>query len=274
MAIKIGAIGYNHSHEADFTMNLPDGPGAYLFILVKSAAVFVINSQAYPVKKDSYVMLRRKTPCSYRAAREKYTDDWFYFDMNDGDDFLLTEKGLVFDQPVYIGSRAEELSSLLHQISFEHYSADLLHEELKHHFTEIFLLKLSRAVLSKNVPSPEVLSSKNDKITYLRTRIYEEPGLFTSVDEMAAFAGLSRSGFQHLYKKTFGINVLEDVIQGRIEKAKSLLSRSNLSVSEISEKCGYKTEFHFMRQFKEKTSFTPTEFRNGDTWLQVERSRS
>ena len=54
-----------------------------------------------------------------------------------------------------------------------------------------------------------------------------------------------------------------------IEKAKELLSRSELTIAEIAEKCGYKTEFHFMRQFKQKTSLTPTQFRNGDSWLQI-----
>ena len=147
------------------------------------------------------------------------------------------------------------------------------HEQIKQHYTDIFFLELSRLVQSKMHTSPQMLASKNDKLTYLRTLLFEEPDYFSGIDQMADFAGLSRSGFQHLYKKTFGITVIEDVISGRIEKAKNLLSRTNLTIEEIAAKCGYKSDFHFMRQFKQKTSFTPTQFRNGDSWLQIPQIR-
>ena len=64
-----------------------------------------------------------------------------------------------------------------------------------------------------------------------------------------------------------------DMAEADLEKAKSLLARSNMTIAEIAEKCGYKTEFHFMRQFKQKTSLTPTEFRNGDSWMQSYKSK-
>ncbi|MCR4741792.1 MAG: AraC family transcriptional regulator [Treponema sp.] len=66
---------------------------------------------------------------------------------------------------------------------------------------------------------------------------------------------------------------MQDVIAGRIEKAKKLLKTSNLTINEIASKCGYKTEYHFMRQFKEQTACTPTQYRNGNTWLQIDEFR-
>ena len=271
MAIQIGSIGYNHVHDKNFWQENPGGPGAPLFILVKSPAIFVINGKRMQVKKNSYVMLRRNTPVFYWAAKDIYIDDWFYFGFSDEQQDLhqFEELKLKFDEPVFIGSGVDSLSSIIHQISYEHFSADLYHEKIKQNYTDTFFLMLGRIVQSKNLPSSKVLASKNDKITYLRTRFYQEPDLFSTVDEMADFVGLSRSGLQHLYKKTFGITLIDDVIAGRLEKAKELLSRSELTIAEIAEKCGYKTEFHFMRQFKQKTSLTPTQFRNGDSWLQI-----
>ena len=268
MAIQIGSIGYNHVHDKKFRADAPDGPGAYQFILVKSSANFIINGKPYLVKKNSFVMLHRDTPVFYRAAKDYFIDDWFYFEMTEADEEYLDDLKIEFDKPVYIGQALESLSSIIHQISYEHFSADLYHETIKQNYTEIFFLLLGRIVQSKIQVSSQVMASKNDKITYLRTRFYEEPDFFTSVDEMAEYVGLSRSGLQHLYKKTFGVSLIEDVIAGRLEKAKSLLARSNLTISEIASKCGYKTEFHFMRQFKQKTAITPSEYRNGDSWMQ------
>ena len=272
MNINIGAIGYNYTHEEDFRMNRPDGPGAWLFLLVKSDAIFYINGKRNLVKKNSYVLLQPKTPCLYQGANENYEDDWFFFNMTDEEKSELLEKGLVFDTPVFLGN-IEEISSLIHQISYNHFSADIYHEEIKILLTSVLFLKTAQQAKSKIIQSPDVLASKNDKLTYLRTRLFEEPALFSGIDEMAAYMNLSRSGFQHLYSHTFGVSVIHDVINGRIEKAKSLLSRTNFSVTEISTKCGYKSEFHFMRQFKKETGLTPTEFRRSSSWTQIEKSR-
>ncbi len=272
MNINIGAIGYNYTHEEDFRMDRPDGPGAWLFLLVKSDAIFYINGKRNLVKKHSYVLLQPKTPCMYQGAKENYEDDWFFFNMTEEDKTELLERGLVFDSPVFLGS-TEEISSLIHQISYNHFSADIYHEEIKILLTSVLFLKTAQQAKSKIIQSPDALASKNDKLTYLRTRLFEEPALFSGIDEMAAYMNLSRSGFQHLYSHTFGVSVIHDVIKGRIEKAKSFLSKSNFSITEISNKCGYKSEFHFMRQFKKETGLTPTEFRRSSSWTQIEKSR-
>ena len=272
MNINIGAIGYNYTHEEDFRMDRPDGPGAWLFLLVKSDAIFYINGKRNLVKKHSYVLLQPKTPCMYQGAKENYEDDWFFFNMTEEDKTELLERGIVFDTPVFLGI-TEEISSLIHQISYNHFSADINHEEIKILLTSVLFLKTAQQAKSKIIQSPDALASKNDKLTYLRTRLFEEPALFSGIDEMAAYMNLSRSGFQHLYSHTFGVSVIHDVIKGRIEKAKSLLSRTNFSITEISTKCGYKSEFHFMRQFKKETGLTPTEFRRSSSWTQIEKSR-
>lgn len=272
MNINIGAIGYNYTHEEDFRMDRPEGPGAWLFLLVKSDAIFYINGKRNLVKKHSYVLLQPKTPCMYQGAKENYEDDWFFFNMTEEDKAELLERGIVFDSPVFLGS-TEELSSLIHQISYNHFSADIYHEEIKILLTSVLFLKTAQQAKLKIIQSPDVLASKNDRLTYLRTRLFEEPALFSDIDEMAAYMNLSRSGFQHLYSHTFGVSVIHDVIKGRIEKAKSFLSKSNFSITEISNKCGYKSEFHFMRQFKKETGLTPTEFRRSSSWTQIEKSR-
>ena len=272
MNINIGAIGYNYTHEEDFRMDRPEGPGAWLILLVKSDSIFYINGKRNLVKKHSYVLLQPKTPCMSQGAKENYEDDWFFFNMTEEDKTELLERGIVFDSPVFLGS-TEEISSLIHQISYNHFSADIYHEEIKILLTSVLFLKTAQQAKSKIIQSPDVLASKNDKLTYLRTRLFEEPALFSGIDEMAAYMNLSRSGFQHLYSHTFGVSVIHDVIKGRIEKAKSFLSKSNFSITEISNKCGYKSEFHFMRQFKKETGLTPTEFRRSSSWTQIEKSR-
>lgn len=272
MYLEIGSIGYNHKHEKDFFVDRPEGPGAYLFLLVKSNSLFTIKGKHYSVLKNSYVMLHPNTPCFYKGNKDFYTDDWFFFGLDEEGKQFLLDLGLVFDTPVYF-EQNEELSLDLHHISFEHFSSSDYHNELKEHYTKIFFYKLARILKNQSGVSPESLATKYERLSYLKTRLYDQPDFFNDVDEMADFVNLSRSGFQHLYKATFGVNVLHDVIQGKVEKAKWFLSNTDFSISEISQKCGYKTDYHFMRQFKEQTGFTPTQFRKSDSWNQIKESR-
>ena len=48
----------------------------------------------------------------------------------------------------------------------------------------------------------------------------------------------------------------------RISRAKSALTASDSSVSEIAVKCGFKDASYFVRFFKKNTGLTPKEFRN------------
>lgn len=272
MAINIGSIGYNHVHEKGYVSDFPGGPGAYLFLIIKSNSNFIIKGKSYAVNKNSYLLLKPNTPCTYRGLKDNYTDDWFFFWLDKEDLEQLQKNGIQVDIPVYI-ENVEELSAIIHRIAFEHFSNDKFHEEIKSHYTSIFFYQLSRIISSKKQISPDVLSSKNEKLTYLRTRLFQAPDYFENVDDMADYMHLSRSGFQHMYNKVFGHSVMQDIVAGRIERAKEYLKSTNMTVAEISVKCGYKSEYHFMRQFKEQTSLTPTEYRNSDSWNQIEESR-
>lgn len=95
----------------------------------------------------------------------------------------------------------------------------------------------------------------------LREKIYRNPQLKWNVDTMAADVNMSRSYFQHIYREVFGVSCISDVISGKIEKAKEILSETDCTVSQVAAMCGYDNEEHFMRQFKKIVGETPTKYR-------------
>ena len=82
-----------------------------------------------------------------------------------------------------------------------------------------------------------------------------------SVKLLAERALLSPSYFQTLYKKSFGISPINDLIEARIKKAEVYLISSNKKETEISTLCGYINVEHFLRQFKALRGLTPSSFR-------------
>lgn len=259
--MKIGAVGYNYEHRDEFVMDRPDGTGCYLLLLIKEPSIFIINGTQHKVAKNSFVLFLPSTPYKYYADGEVYTDDWMYLNEEDGDVQRLADLDIPLDVPTQV-LNIEELSQLVRIIAFEHHSKYTYTQEILSHYLDIFLLKLSRAVCTDMDMGNQILSEKYQTLFHLRNRIFAMPESIPDVDGMAEQTGMSRSGFQHLYKKTFGVSVMHDVINSRIERAKKLLRCTNLSIREIASNCGYQNEYSFMRCFKERVGMTPTEYRS------------
>lgn len=258
--MKIGSIGYNYSHDASFEMDLPFGPGSRLFLLIKSSARFVIRKKEYIVKENSFIMFSPDTPCYYKALNQLYTDDWMYFDADEQDDAFFAQCQISKDEVVYLGN-VDELSQIMHVMAYEHYSAEEYHEEIEEYYLKILFRKLGRIIKSQSCISSKEFVERNNMFSQIRMKIFTTPADIRDIAGLAQQTGMSRSGFQHLYKKMFGVSVKTDVINGRMDYAKRLLSTTNLTIREIAEICGYKNECSFMRKFKERCGKTPTEFR-------------
>lgn len=259
--MEIGSIGCNYTHGSDFVMNSPNGVGCGLMLIVKSTARFVINSVEVIVKPNSFVMFSPEMPHSYTGLDGTYVDDWLYFSYNEDEIKRFTALGIPTNKVVPL-SNVEELSHLLRRIAFEHHSQEEFSNKIKAHYTEIFIFQLARAIDASSKFSVSALADRHNNMMIVRNIIYANPHKITGVNEMAQFVGMSYSGFQHLYKKIFGVSVMNDILKSRIEHAKVLLQTTGLSVRDIAEKCGYINEYSFMRKFKELVGVTPTEFRH------------
>ena len=64
-----------------------------------------------------------------------------------------------------------------------------------------------------------------------------------------------------IFKKHTGKTTLEYINGVRLQKAKSLLLNTDLSVSQIAYSVGFADEKYFMRLFKREESVTPTQYR-------------
>lgn len=99
------------------------------------------------------------------------------------------------------------------------------------------------------------------QIYELHDSICEEPQIEWKAGNEAERLGISQSYFQHIYRKLLDVSFNSDVIAARLSLAERLLADSNLTVGEISEKCGYSEQSYFMKLFKRKKGMTALEYR-------------
>lgn len=82
-----------------------------------------------------------------------------------------------------------------------------------------------------------------------------------SLKVLASAAGLSEYHFLRLFKQSTGLTPHQYVISQRIERAKELLQKTQMTVTEIAYLLGFSTPAHFTHHFRRKTGITPREMR-------------
>lgn len=82
-----------------------------------------------------------------------------------------------------------------------------------------------------------------------------------SLGELAAAAQVSAGHLIRVCNQELGHSPQQVQRLLRLERAATLLTRSNLQVQAIAEQCGYQCPFHFSRQFKQVYALSPRQFR-------------
>ena len=81
------------------------------------------------------------------------------------------------------------------------------------------------------------------------------------LESLAQEVNLSGSYFHKVFRDYFGTTPAEYVMARRISAAKAMLVMGELSMDEISERCGFGSRSYFNYRFKQITGTTPLQYR-------------
>jgi two-component system response regulator YesN len=84
-------------------------------------------------------------------------------------------------------------------------------------------------------------------------------------DFLASLFYLNRSYLSQIFRKRTGMKFVDYLNQLRIEKAKELLTSTDLKMYQIAKRVGYDNPKYFFRIFKKKTGLTPEQYRKPAT---------
>jgi AraC-like DNA-binding protein len=94
--------------------------------------------------------------------------------------------------------------------------------------------------------------------------IHREPEQPWTVEQMAAEAGLSRSGFAARFSLLVGQTPADYLTTWRMHRGAELLRQTQLGLAEISVRAGYESEAAFSRAFRRVHGIAPGRFRRLD----------
>ncbi|MGN1318183.1 MAG: helix-turn-helix transcriptional regulator [Lachnospirales bacterium] len=82
-----------------------------------------------------------------------------------------------------------------------------------------------------------------------------------SLDELSEKFYINKFYLTRIFKEQFGVSINSYIQQVKITNAKKLLRFSNLTIDEISYRCGIDDSNYFSRMFKKIEHLTPNQYR-------------
>lgn len=255
--MEIIKIGSNSFHDKNFKVERRNGYPYYLFLLVKTPALFVIQGEEIIAESNSAIVYDINYPHFYSSYQNNYINDWIHFREENGKEYF-SSLNIPLNKIVKLYD-ATFICEMIKLMQNEYHSMNGNKCNTINLLLQTMFVKLSEVISRDN--EKKHINLHYASLVSLRKEIYNNPQYRWTMENMAARLNISTVHLQKIYRETFGISCMADVIEYRIYFAKDILSKTMMPIKEAAEICGYKNDVHFMRQFKKYVGVTPTEYR-------------
>lgn len=154
----------------------------------------------------------------------------------------------------------DKLETIAHQ---QGYGNELYTEVM---FME-FMILLNRAILDNELELASVSCDRKIQqiLAYINSHLTED----LSIDTLAETAYLSKFYMMRKFKADTGFSIHQYINSKRLLLAKSLLTSTDIPITELCYQCGFTDYSAFSREFKKSFHTTPTAFRSSSTETSV-----
>jgi AraC-like DNA-binding protein len=228
----------------------------------QSALLWFCGAEAEYISEDGSVLHVPRNSLLSIPENSRYTSRFFNktetyatvlleFCLSDNGSFVLTEKITVLDIVEKGTKIADSMLSIANDFAMPVYS--LIHVKAE------FYKLLHRLIVGAETHSIDLSGVRliEQGIRYLQKDEMQS----LSIDEIAKMCFVSSNYFRRLFKKFAGISPANYRLLHKIERAKSLLENSDLSIVQISYTLNYNSPAYFCRIFKKHTKMTPSIYR-------------
>lgn len=212
----------------------------------------VVNGKEYNTEAgDSYLLPCRQNIRYYSDSNNPWRKIWF-----NAEGIFLSETARIFglnDRIVFPSvNTLEYFKKILKICGNKELSANEINTKCSAVFTELIMF-ISNTTNNSDTVSDEAMTLKN----YIDFHIEEN----ISIKTLAELIFRSESQTIRIFKKNFNITPYDYLLESKINRAKTIILNTNLSIKETSYRLGFSDEHYFSNIFRKKTGLSPTEYR-------------
>lgn len=255
------AISYRQ-HPIEYNVHYHDRHE--LICITEGSCKMSIDGKPYLAKKGDVVLICNLENHSTRILEEPYcryvlTLDPILFQSEIGDNRLVAmfkHRGAQFTHCLSVGET--DVPQLFEKLAAESKQQDDFSDSIRLCYLKALLIEICRAhsecfAMPMNRTSETILKAAG----YLDAHFAEE----VKIELLAEQFFIDKYYFTHCFKEITGYSPKQYLIMVRLNHAVNLLNKTELTVTEITEQCGFPDVNNFIRLFKAKFGMTPGNWR-------------
>ncbi len=126
---------------------------------------------------------------------------------------------------------------------------------------DTLILPLCRMLELAYLKTKAIHANEKDPIDRILRYVMRNRAQSITLEHLSEHFSVSRSYISHKFKKRTGKSFREYLTDARLSDAKSLLSYSNLNMTEIAFAVGFENSNYFSNVFREHTGLSPSQYR-------------
>jgi AraC-like DNA-binding protein len=170
-----------------------------------------------------------------------------------------TPSGRIIDDPTFPYQRSRPQAPDLPIPKIAAWSSEAAHTMLE--LLRQLGARLERWLSTVGIDSNAAAMDRRSRILHF-IALHAHQGI--TLASLAKGLSLSTNRTSHVVREEFGLTYLTLVKQYRLERAASLLTHSNMAISDIALSSGFGDVSNFHRKFREHFKVTPRQFRLGE----------
>ena len=222
----------------------------YFLYVHKGTGYFIIGNTKYKCSSGDLFF------CPYHMTNTIIADDYDPFLLS-GVDFEFSENASDFPVPSAFKEHIHVSNQTFYLLTMELIKRNTMIDKSYFEYTQA-LFKAWILLVANLSNTSQKISLAENIASFLAVNIDRN----ISLTEIAVEFKYHPNHINRVFKNRFGITLKKYHDDLRIKEAMQLLSYSNYSIGEISMICGYEDFNYFSRIYKQKTSLTPSEYRN------------
>ncbi len=124
-------------------------------------------------------------------------------------------------------------------------------------------IMLAKYILLKNMIRPDLSESMQKAVDYISENLEKD----LSVKNISKSINVSKSVLYKNFHTHFGCTVSEYIHTKRIEKSLELITKTDLSIEEISQKVGFSSASYFSKIFKKQIGMAPLKYKKSGHFM-------
>ncbi len=212
------------------------------------------NSETYTLKKDTLLILSAKQT-HYGISPSKADTKTMYFHVTSADDDVFnnlttSNNNAVIESLNYVGD-----NNIIKKIFYDIVTAKLSGNEKKSAI--LFDLLLNEIISIKQN------SNNSSMVEKIKNIIQQNPEKFFSNFELAQMVNVSVKTAETKFKKIYNQTIHQYILNYKIEQAISYFKVfPEMTIKNISYNLGFYDEYHFSKQFKKATGYSPSTYKD------------